>query len=241
MARPADVAVQLRGHDDGHAGEHREGAEEHEEHAEDVLPTLPQRRLVLGRGHRGGGHGAPVGQVPGARVVSEEGRGLDHHEHGQAQQHEQEGNQEAVEPEVAWADLETELHACISAERCQRRSSLYLESYDRDVDGGREDAAQRLARHHAAHVVGRELARHPDKAALEDGGADVEEHHDEERGQQEGGLPAVRVHPRHDQHRDEEGRHHRQRAQQPHVQSEPLPVHKVQDDENRIWYVRRYC
>ena len=54
-------------------------------------------------------------------MVSEEGRGLDHHEHGQAQQHEQEGDQEAVEPEVAWADLETELHACISAERCQRR------------------------------------------------------------------------------------------------------------------------
>ena len=110
MARPADVAVQLRGHDDGHAGEHREGAEEHEEHAEDVLPTLPQRRLVLGRGHRGGGHGAPVGQVPGARVVSEEGRGLVDHEHDQAQQHEQEGDQEAVEPEVAWADLETVSH-----------------------------------------------------------------------------------------------------------------------------------
>ena len=54
-------------------------------------------------------------------MVSEEGRGLDHHEHGQAQQHEQEGDQEAVEPEVARADLQTESYVCISAQRCQNR------------------------------------------------------------------------------------------------------------------------
>ena len=41
------------------------------------------------------------------------------------------------------------------------------------------------------------------KSALEDGGADIEKDHDEQRDQEEGGLPAVGVHPRHDQHCNE--------------------------------------
>ena len=43
--------------------------------------------------------------VPGARVVSEECRGLDHHEQHQAEAHKQEGNQETVEAKIAGTDL----------------------------------------------------------------------------------------------------------------------------------------
>ena len=38
-------------------------------------------------------------------MVSEVAGGLDHHEHHQAQQHKQEGNQEAVEPDIVRTDL----------------------------------------------------------------------------------------------------------------------------------------
>ena len=43
--------------------------------------------------------------VPGACVVSEEGRGLDHHEHHQTEAHKKEGHQETVEAKIAGTDL----------------------------------------------------------------------------------------------------------------------------------------
>ena len=36
----------------------------------------------------------------------------------------------------------------------------YLKSYDKNVDDGGEDTAERLPRHHSAHIVRREFARH---------------------------------------------------------------------------------
>ena len=97
--------------------------------------------------------------------MSEEGCGLNHHEHDQAEQHEEESDQEAEEAELRGIDTERD-HG--------------------DVDKGGENSPKGLTRHHAPHVVRGKFPRHSYQAALEDCCADVQQDHYEERGQEEG-------------------------------------------------------
>ena len=73
---------------------------------ENIFPTFGQSRSdisccggVVNTGH------VSVARVTSSSMVSEVAGGLDHHEHHQAQQHKQEGNQEAVEPDIVRTDL----------------------------------------------------------------------------------------------------------------------------------------
>ena len=117
----------------------------------------------------------------------------------------------------------------------------HLQSYDSNVDESRKYPAQGLARHHPPHVLGGELPGHPHQAALEDGGADVEEDHDEKGGGKEPALPEVRVYPGHDEDRNEQGRHHCEGAHDSHVQPELLSVNDVEDDKDGVGNVGGDC
>lgn len=72
--------------------------------------------------------------------MSEEGGGLNHHEHHEAEKHKQERDEETIEAELRGVNPES--------------------NYG-DVDESGKYSPQRLSCHHSSHVVGGELSRHP--------------------------------------------------------------------------------
>ena len=110
------------------------------------------------------------------------------------------------------------------------------EGEEDDVTAAGEYSADRLAAEHGAHVGGRELARHPQDPALEDGGVDVDQDDGPERQPEELVLPVVGVNLHHDAGEGEQEDDEDEADNQSRLSLELVSEESIENEEGDVWH-----